>query len=60
MGFVESLKSGKIHFWMSIYGISVDVGQIYLFIWYISGPGIPPNIKRAEDDAFFKEYEARK
>ena len=26
-----------------IYGASVDVGRIQFFIWYASGPGIPPN-----------------
>merc|ERR1711951_285195 len=43
LGLVEALKSGKLHFWNLIYGASVDVGRI-IFIWYASGPGIPPTL----------------
>ena len=37
------------------YGASVDVGRIQVFIWYASGPGIPPkpSIERKKTPHFF-------
>ena len=34
---------------MNLYGASVDVGRI-IFIWYASGPGIPPKPSILEED----------
>ena len=41
-------------------GASVDVGRIQFFIWYASGPGIPPTPPQflEEDAAFF--YNAKR
>ena len=43
-----------------IYGASVDVGSIQFFIWYASGPGIPPKPSIFEEDhAFFLTMQSK-
>ena len=50
-GFVEALKSCSL-LEVNLYGASVDVGRI-IFIWYASGPGIPPKPSILEEDVAF-------
>ena len=44
LGFGRGAEVGKTSFLEVefIYGASVDVARIHFFIWYASGPGIPP------------------
>ena len=49
-GFGRGAQVGKTSLLeVNLYGASVDVGRI-IFIWYASGPGIPPKPSILEED----------
>ena len=41
-GVAQVGKTSLLEVELIFYGASVDVGRIKFFIWYASGPGIPP------------------
>ena len=52
-GFGRGAQVGKTSLLeVNLYGASVDVGRI-IFIWYASGPGIPPKPSILEEDVAF-------
>ena len=52
-GFRRGAQVGKTSLLeVHLYGASVDVGRI-IFIWYASGPGIPPKPSILEEDVAF-------
>ena len=52
-GFSRGAQIGKTSLLeVNLYGASVDVGRIF-FIWYASGPGIPPKPSILEEDVAF-------
>ena len=52
LGLVEALENFPF-LEVNLYGASVDVGRIHFFIWYASGPGIPPKPSILEEDVAF-------